>query len=582
MPAVDSKEHKSEETILLSISDARKLGLEPLPHVGKGKREAFQELLAKAGVKIGGPLYRGGKEKPFFFTNTTFREWLKAKGITFHPEQVFANLLWWLRGLPMSRLRYSLYLALGRKTKRGTTHQVVGFDPNAPSSVRQAYKGVWAIAGSPQVFSFLEDKFYYPVAACAAEVTLGCEHLIRSHPGGKPLCVCCLTSAVLRSCLGREGDFAVSVAELYSQLGLESEDQSPFLQVVSNRLYMTWDTLAIFSIMSEAQTRHFLFLTECLATIVSSRDPPTHERQDPIPGVPDLMGLLEDKELLPPRGLEEVARRVVQAYSTDPAVVLPHAFGWCVDQHGDIPEQIYGLNMVRCVHGCGRSADFAGGCAAIACPCRREYCRICGGSALNGPDTPDHPHCRCGQFLGRGHCYVEEGQRREAERVFQPSGMDVVVTRTPLSRLESFVRFLRRAHPGLIIPSVMPPAPPPPQQEETQPLPQDQAQSQPLPQDQAQPQPEDSPEWEQQEDPYQDVHPELPPVAAQVPQVPEVPQAFSLQAPAPRIVDGRPPDSLIEDWTAIVVEEPDPVQRERFLSAAPPRVELIVRQILEL
>ena len=124
----------------------------------------------------------------------------------------------------------------------------------------------------------------------------------------------------------------------------------------------------------------------------------------------------------------------------------------------------------------------------------------------------------------------------------------------------------------MIIPSVMPPAPPVP------PAPQQQE-----PQPQAQPQPEDSPEWEQvPEDPYQDFHPEISPVAAQVPQVPEVPQAFSLQAPAPRIVDGRPPDTLIEDWTAIVVEEPDPVQRERFLSAAPQQVEIIVRQILEL
>ena len=158
MPAVVSKLGNENETFTITAHEAFLLGLRPLPHVGKGKRETFYKLLANAGVEVGGPLYRDGEGKPFFFTNTTFRDWLKEKAIAFHPEQVFTNLLWWLRGLPMSRLRYSLYLALGRKTKRGTTHKVVEFDPNAPSSVRQSYKGVWAIAGSPQLFAFLEDS----------------------------------------------------------------------------------------------------------------------------------------------------------------------------------------------------------------------------------------------------------------------------------------------------------------------------------------------------------------------------------------------------------------------------------------
>lgn len=537
MPTIHSKD-KETEKFVLTLADAQKLGLIPLPLVGGNKYTVFLELLAKAGVIVGGPLYRYGEEEPFFFTNTTLRDWLKEKDIPYHPEHVFANLLWWLRGKNMPKFRMNLYLALGRKTKRGMTHQVVQFDPNAPSSVRQSYKGVWAIAGTPHLFAFLEDSLR-GVTKCAAEETLGCEHLIHSRDGGKPLCVSCLSSAVLRSCLGREGDFAVSVAEFYSKLGLENEDQTPFLHVVDNHLYLARETSAIFSSMSQAQTRHFHFLIECLAVIVSNRDAPTQEKQGPIPGVPDLMGLLEEKGLVPPGGLEEVGRIVVQAYSTDPAVVLPREFGWD-ETHGDIPEQVYGLNMVRCDHGCGGSADFAGGCAAIACHCHREYCRICGGSALNGPDTPDHPHCRCGQFLGRGHCYVEEGQRREADRVFVPPRMDAIIRHIPFSQLESFVGFLRRAHPGLIIPSVIPTPPPVP----------------PPPSDGLQPQPQPIPQSQ--------------------------PRTHSLQALARRAVEIRPELQDIETWLAYYVEEPIPEQRSRILSAAPPEIQVELLRILEL
>ena len=107
---------------------------------------------------------------------------------------------------------------------------------------------------------------------------------------------------------------------------------------------------------------------------------PSHPgKQGPIPGVPDLMGLLEEKGLVPPGGLEEVGRIVVQSYSTDPGCLCFRNLGGrtCMET---FPSRCMGINMVRCAHGCGGSADFAGGCAAIACACRREYCRICGGS----------------------------------------------------------------------------------------------------------------------------------------------------------------------------------------------------------
>ena len=448
MSSSHSTSENGELTFTISLDDARLLGLRPIPSVGKNKRGPFKELLSNAGIVVGGGLYRP-RQPNFFFTNITFSDWLKEKGIVFHSEHVISNLLLWLRQGSYS-LTNNLYLAVGRMTNKGKVHKIVKFDPYAPEHVRQSYKGVWALAGSFKILDFLE-RHLKGLVPCSASDILGCTHLITkvcSHP----LCSSCMTNLILRICQGKEGDLDVSTKDLYSMLGMNDGDSIPFINVVDNKFYIK-EKIPVLSFMSVPQRRQFRSVMELLSVTVSQRDPLPQEKQHPIPGIPFLMELLEEKGLMPSGGLEEVGKGVIENYSINPSNILDK-FGWNEDRHGKVPEQVYSINMVICP--CGKSSSFTGGCAAIYCTCQREFCRICSGSALNAPATPDHPHCGCGQFLGRDHCYVEESQRREVDFRTIPGDMNMVSHFTNTSCLQSLVHFLRNACPGVHIPSPNP------------------------------------------------------------------------------------------------------------------------------
>jgi hypothetical protein len=453
---------QEEEKWFLSVADARRLGLEVLPSVGKKKKDAFRELLTKAGFQVGGPFYRGGEDKPFFFTNITLRDWLKERDIPFHPEQVFANIFWWPRNDTWAS---DLYMSVGRKTKNGTTYKVVRFDPHASVKVRQAYKGVWAIAGTAKMFRYLEERLV-KMSRCMASDIMECGRLIVPRcAGAETLCSTCLCSAILRSCLygGNDfpnGDFVITNRDLYGQFGVDISDTTPVINVVDNVVYIR-ESLLLYGMTTMPQSKHIRFLLEYIALVMSKREASSQGKEPPLPDVPNLMILLEEKKLVPDGGLKEAASIIVHSHSSSPKDILP-LFGWQTENHGEIPDFVVGINMMRCMHGCGKTILYEGGCAAIACSCQSEFCRFCGGSALNSPPSPVHPHCHCGQFPGEGHCYVEEGQRRLARLATNPVGMKQVFNRKPLSRLESFRYFLQRAHPGINFPSVLSEEVPPP------------------------------------------------------------------------------------------------------------------------